>query len=148
MRKVLIDTYAIIAAATDSLTAESEDVLGKVRRGSLRGVVHSLIIYELSYHWHRGRIPAFESEEEMMNYILRTFLRVRLTDELAREAAKVKVKGDGLLKLAEDESLRSRRLSSCDAVTIALGIKQGIPILSGDKDLRYVARKLGVEVMW
>lgn len=73
---------------------------------------------------------------------------MRLTDKLAREAAKVKVKGDDLLKLTEDESLRSRRLSSCNAVTVALGMKQDMQILSSDEDLQYVARKLGAEVVW
>ncbi|MGB9631618.1 MAG: PIN domain-containing protein [Candidatus Methanodesulfokora sp.] len=148
MRKVLIDTYAIMAAATSSLTPVSEDVLLKVRRGAVRGVIHGLILYEVIYHWHRGRLPGFKSEEEITSYLLGTFLNIRLTNDLMREAAKVKVKGDDLLKLAEDKALQGRKLSSCDAITISIGIKYSFPVVSGDRDLQYVAKKLGVEVLW
>lgn len=62
-----------------------------------------------------------------------------------REAARVKIKGDDLLK--ENKALQGRKLSSCDAITISIGIKYGFPIISGDGDLQYLARELDVEVL-
>lgn len=64
------------------------------------------------------------------------------------EAARVKVEGDEVLKAADDEVLRERRLSSCNAVTIAVGMRYDLPMLSSDRDLCYVAGKLRVSVLW
>jgi len=47
---------------------------------------------------------------------------VNLSLEEYAEAARVKVRGDALLERAEDESLRSRRLSIVDSTVIALAL--------------------------
>ncbi|MEM4522973.1 MAG: PIN domain nuclease, partial [Nitrososphaeria archaeon] len=62
------------------------------------------------------------------------------------EAAKVKVLGDKMLM--ENVLLRDRKLSGCDATTIAVGKMLQMPIVSGDKDLMYVGEQFGVKVVW
>lgn len=69
MRKVLVDAHAIMAAATDALTLVACETLMKVRKGALRGDIHGLILYEVAYHWHRGRLPEFKSEGELADYL-------------------------------------------------------------------------------
>lgn len=61
---------------------------------------------------------------------------------------KIKIEGDRMLREAEDISLHERKLSTCDAVTISLCRFLQIPIVTGDKDLKYVAEKLNVKVLW
>ena len=52
------------------------------------------------------------------------------------------------LKKAKIEELRRRRLSIVDSTIIALALREKLPILTGDKDLRYVAGKMGVKTIW
>ncbi len=56
--------------------------------------------------------------------------------------------GGSLLGKAGDERLKRRRLSIVDSTIIAVGQKHGIPIISGDKDLSYIASEQGIEVIW
>ena len=53
-----------------------------------------------------------------------------------------------MLREAGDESLRARRLSIVDSTVIALARRRKAPIVSGDRDLVYVAMREGVETIW
>jgi len=53
-----------------------------------------------------------------------------------------------MLKEAEDETLKGRKLSIVDSTVIALAHRVRTPILSSDRDLTYVAIKEGIEVIW
>lgn len=137
-----------MAAATGTLTSAAREVLEKVRRGITRGVIHGLILYELTYHWHRGRLPGFKSEEELAAYLATLFSKAPLSEDVLRLAARVKSQGDEMLRRAEDEQLRGRKLSACDAVTIAVELQRGYPVLTGNADLVHVAGKMGVKTIW
>ncbi len=147
IKAVIVDTYAIISDLTGQASARATDLLEKVRFGSIEGIQHYLIVYELSYHWRRNRLP-FRNEKELLEFV-DTYFTVRTLDEaLAVEASKVKILGDRLLASSKDPNLQRRRLSVADATTIALAKKEKVPIVTGDADLSYVARKLGIEVLW
>ncbi len=144
---LIVDTYAIIADLTGQASSKAIDFLEKVRLGSIEGILHYLIVYELSYHWRKGRLP-FRGEEELLEFI-NTYFTIKILDEaLAVEASKVKTLGDKLLLSSGDPVLSRRRLSVSDATTIALAKRGKIPIITGDSDLSYVARKLGINVLW
>ena len=64
------------------------------------------------------------------------------------EAAEIKHRGDELLKKVDDASFRGRKLGIVDSTIIACALRLGVPVLSGDKDLTYVATHFGVEVIW
>ncbi len=146
-RKVVIDTYAIMADILGEASPRASAILEDVRRGRIEGVIHYLTVFELAYHWKKGRLP-FRDEYELLSFVNVYFTLEELTPELAIEAAKVKLLGDKLLQESCDVQLRRRRLSIADATTIAVARKHAIPIVTGDKDLMYVAQKLGVEVVW
>lgn len=148
MKNVLVDTYALLAAATGDLTQAAREVFLSLRRGRVRGVVHALIVFEVLYQWRRGRLPGFRDEDELYSYLSRVFDTARITERVVRKAAEVKAVGDDLLRRAPDPSLRARRLSTCDAFTLAVALDRALPVLSRDRDLAYVAEKLGVEVLW
>lgn len=137
-----------MAAAAGTLTPEARESLERVRRGSLRGIIHGLILYELVYHWHKGRLPGFKSEEELAVYLTTLFSSAPLSESVLRLAARIKSEGDEILKRAEDKQLRGRRLSACDAITIAVALQRSYPVLSGDADLTYVAGQIGVKTIW
>jgi predicted nucleic acid-binding protein len=147
IKAIIVDTYAIIADLTGQAPAEAAELIEEVRLGRIKGILHYLIIYELSYHWRRGRLP-FRDEEEILEFI-NTYFTVKTLDEnLAVEASKIKILGDKLLASSNNLALRQRRLSVADATTIALAMREKIPIVTGDTDLSYVARKLGIKVFW
>lgn len=148
MKHVIIDTYAFLAAATNTLSPKAKGVLLQIKKGFLSGVIHGLIIYEVVYHWHKGRLPGFASTNELLDSMEKIFRVAKLTSNIFAEAAKIKGMGDELLRKSEDTTLRGRSLSACDAVSIALAARHGYPILSGDRDLSYVARKMQVEILW
>jgi predicted nucleic acid-binding protein len=50
--------------------------------------------------------------------------------------------------LKESIEFRNRSLSFTDSTVIWLAVKMKIPIVTGDKDLAYVAKRKGVEVIW
>ncbi len=53
-----------------------------------------------------------------------------------------------MLRNVDDTALRGRRLSIVDSTIIACALRLRSPILTGDKDLAYVASRLGVEILW
>jgi hypothetical protein len=148
LTSVIVDTYALLAAATGDLTPTAQEVFLSIRKGRVKGVIHALILFESLYQWRRGRLPGFKDESELYSYLSSVFETARLTDVVVRKAAEVKVIGDDLLRNASDPSLSARRLSTCDSFTVAIALERDLPVLSGDKDLAYVAEKLGVEVLW
>lgn len=64
------------------------------------------------------------------------------------KASNIKLIGDKLLSTSKDPGLWHRKLSIADATTIAIAVNIEAPIVTGDKDLSYVARKLGTTVIW
>jgi predicted nucleic acid-binding protein len=144
---VIVDTYAIIADLTGQATAKAVEILDEVRVGRIEGILHYLIVYELAYHWRRGRLP-FRDEGELLEFIDTYFTVKALDAATAIEASEVKVLGDKLLAASEDPGLQRRRLSIADATTIVLAKRVGAPIVTGDTDLSYVARRLGASILW
>jgi len=140
LRRVVVDTYTLIAVAYDEVGERIRDVLNGIRRGRIEGLIPITVVYEYVVHWRRGRIPALRSLDEVVTY-LRSYFRVEplgLDDYI--EAAKIKVRGD--------EALRGRRLGIVDSTVIALARRVRAPILPGDRDLTYVATEAGIEVIW
>ncbi|MCC6016946.1 MAG: PIN domain-containing protein [Desulfurococcaceae archaeon] len=146
MRTVIVDTYAVLAMAYGELGEEAEKVLLSIRRGDVVGYLPVTVVYELCIHVLRGRIPVFESIEEFKTFITKYFRIAELRLEDYIEAARIKIEGDAMLK--ESIEFRNRSLSFTDSTVIWLAIKMKIPIVTGDKDLAYVAKRKGVEVIW
>ncbi|MEB3789117.1 MAG: PIN domain-containing protein [Desulfurococcales archaeon] len=145
--RTIVDTYAIIADLTGQATESAFLVLDSIRLGRMEGIIHYLIVYELAYHWRRGRLP-FRDEKELREFIETYFVIKPLNPELAVKVSKVKVIGDKLLRDSKDPRLYRRRLSVSDATSIALAQLLDAPILTGDIDLSYVARRFGVDILW
>lgn len=118
-----------------------------VRRGILEGVLHYLSICELAYHWRRGRVP-FNSREGLLDFVYTCFTIEDVNVETALEAVDVKVLGDELLSSASEPKLRKRSLSISDATSIAVSRRKKIPFVTGDSGLAYVAKRMGVTVIW
>ena len=146
-RRIVVDTYAVMADLLGQVPRTALGYLEDLRRGKVVGLIHCLIVFELAYHWRRGRLP-FYDERELLEFVSTYFRVVTLDPELAASSARIKVVGDRLLRESGDQSLSGRRLSAADAATIAIAKRLGIPVLSGDKDLTYVAEQLGVKVIW
>ncbi len=144
---VIVDSYAIMADFSGQIPFRALKVLDSIRTGTLDGIVHYLIIYELAYHWRRGRLP-FKNEEELIEFVKIYFKVAELDVNIAASASQVKIRGDRILREATDDTLKHRRLSIADATTIVLALKFRIPIVTGDKDLSYVAKRSGVKVIW
>ena len=147
IRAVIVDTYAIIADLTGQATARAVEVLDGVRMGGIEGILHYLIVYELAYHWRMGRLP-FRDEGELLDFIDTYFTVKTLDNGIALKASEVKVMGDRLLATSGNPGLQRRRLSIADATTIVLARREKAPIITGDADLSYVARNLGVRTIW
>jgi predicted nucleic acid-binding protein len=146
MRTVIVDTYAVLAMAYGELGEEAEKVLLGIRRGDVVGYLPVTVVYELCIHVLRGRIPVFESMEEFKTFITKYFRIAELRLEDYIEAARIKIEGDAMLK--ESIEFRNRSFSFIDSTVIWLAVKMKIPIVTGDKDLAYVAKRKGVEVIW
>jgi len=146
-RSIIIDTYALIADLVGEIPLKARRILDQVRIGEVRGLIHDLIIYELSYHWRKGRLP-FKDEEELIEFIATYFSTVDLTIEDLVKASYIKIVGDNILREASEPLLKRRKLSISDALCIVLALKYKVPIVTGDKDLSYVARHLEVETIW
>jgi predicted nucleic acid-binding protein len=147
-RRVVVDTYTLLAIVYDEVGGGARRILEGVRRGRVEGLVPVTVAYEYVVHWLRGRIPALKSIDEVVTYLKSYFKIVTLDFYDYIEAARIKVDGDRMLREAEDESLRTRRLSIVDSTVITVARKEKAPIVSGDKDLAYVARRKGIEVIW
>lgn len=148
LREVIVDTYALLAIAYDEVGNVARKVLENVRRRCIRGLIPGTVAMEYTIHWYRGRIPALKNIDEVRTYLTNYFTVVELDLETYLEAAKIKVRGDEILKKAEDARLRERRLSIVDSTVIALAKRKRAPILTGDRDLTYVATSMGLEVLW
>jgi len=146
--EVVINTYALMAIVYDEVGGEARKALMRVRSGDLRGLVPATVAHGYVVHWLRGRVPGLRSLDEVVTYLKSYFKLVSLTTNDFIEVAKIKVEGDSMLSGAGDEELRSRRLSVVDSTVIALALRRKAPIITGDKDLTYVARSRGVEVIW
>ncbi len=144
---VVVDTYAIMADLLGQATPPAVNVLESIRVGDTRGILHYLIIYELTYHWRKGRLP-FHDENELLEFIGTYFDVINLNPKIAVEAAQIKVKGDQMLKQSSEKILKRRKLSVSDATSIALAKALKAPIVTGDADLMYVARKMDVQILW
>ncbi len=147
-REVVIDTYALLAIVYDEVGEKAKKVLEDIRSGRTKGLIPVSVAYEYTIHWLKGRIPGLKNIDEVVTYLKTYFKIVNLSFEDYIEAAKIKIKGDELLKNAKDPSLRNRRLSIVDSTVITLAQKKRLPIVSGDKDLIYVARKENIETIW
>ncbi len=148
MEEVVIDTYALMAIVYDEVGEDAREVFMRVKSGEVKGLIPATVAYEYIVHWLRGMIPGLQSLDEVMTYLRSYFKLVSLTTSDFIEAAKIKVEGDNILRNAEDEELRSRRLSIVDSTVIALALKRKAPLITGDKYLAYVARAKGVKVVW
>jgi len=148
LREVVVDTYALLAIAYNEVGATAHRVLDSIRRRHVRGLVPSTVAMEYAIHWYRGRIPALKSIDEVRTYLTNYFTVVELDLETYFEAAEIKVRGDEILRKAIDAGLRERRISIVDATVIALARKRRAPIVTGDRDLAFVARSMGLEVLW
>jgi len=105
------------------------------------------VVFELAYHWRKGRLP-FKDINELMEFIDSYFTVLSFDKRDMFEASYIKVVGDSLLNRSTESSLKGRRLSVSDATSIALALKHRVPIITGDADLAYVARYMGVKIMW
>jgi len=148
IKEIVVDTYALLAIVYDEVSENAKKVLEAMRRGEIKGLIPVTVAYEYIIHWLRGRIPGLKSIEEVTTYLKNYFKVIELSYEDYVEAAKIKIKGDMILRKAEDKELRSRRLSIVDSTVIALALKRKTPILTGDKDLAYVAMKENIGVIW
>jgi len=148
LEEVVIDTYALMAIVYDEVGGDAREVLMRVRSGEVRGIIPATVAYEYIVHWLRGKIPGLQSLDEVVTYLRSYFKIVDLTTSDFIEAAKIKAEGDDVLRSAEDKELRSRRLSMVDSTVIALALRRKAPLITGDKDLAYVAKVKGVKVVW
>ena len=148
IKEIVVDTYALLAIVYDEVSENAKKVLEAMRRGEIKGLIPVTVAYEYIIHWLRDRIPGLKSIEEVTTYLKNYFKVIELSYEDYVEAAKIKIKGDMILGKAEDKELRSRRLSIVDSTVIALALKRKTPILTGDKDLAYVAMKENIGIIW
>jgi len=148
LRHILVDTYALIAAATDTTTPVAEKVFESIKLGKVIGVIHYAIAFEFIVQWAKGRIPAFKTRNEVTDFLKIFFQWRQLTYREVMEAARIKVEGDKLLRKAAHPELKGRKLSLTDATSISLAMIEDLPILTGDRDLTYVAKHMGVDIIW
>jgi len=145
--KIIVDTYAIIADLVGDISSNARSMLDSVRYGEIKGLLHPLIVFELAYYWRKGRLP-FKDINELMEFIDSYFTVLIFDKKDMIEASYIKVVGDSLLDKSTEPSLKGRRLSVSDATSIALALKHRVPIITGDADLAYVARYMGVKIIW
>ena len=48
-----------MADLTGQAPLAATNILDKIRSGDVKGILHYLIIYELSYHWRKGKTNFF-----------------------------------------------------------------------------------------
>jgi predicted nucleic acid-binding protein len=142
LRTVIIDTYALMAKATGEIPPQANKHLEDVRNGKLKGVIHPLITYEFVLQFHKGRIPIFDTAQETLDFLETYFSTAELSNNTALTAAEIRFKSAALLTTLK------RKLAICDSLTIALAKRTKAPIVTGDIDLRAVAEKENVEIIW
>ncbi|QXJ30992.1 PIN domain-containing protein [Saccharolobus shibatae] len=143
-KSVIVDTYTILAMAYGELTKRGEEVMSGIRSGIYEGVIPSTVVFEFIVHWLRSKIPSLKSIDEARTFLFTYFKVNELTSDDFIESAKIKKEGDEILA----KEMNGRRLSVVDSTIIHLAKKLGVGIITGDKDLTLVARKLGVEIIW
>ncbi|MCH4816785.1 MAG: PIN domain-containing protein [Saccharolobus sp.] len=143
-KSVIVDTYTILAMAYGELTKRGEEVMSGIRSGIYEGVIPSTVVFEFIVHWLRSKIPSLKSIDEARTFLFTYFKVNELTSDDFIESAKIKKEGDEILA----KEMNGRRLSIVDSTIIHLAKKLGVGIITGDKDLTLVARKLGVEIIW
>ena len=146
-KAVIVDTYAIMADLKGEAPSKAIKYLDMIRLGRIEGYLHYLIVYELVYHWRKGRLP-FKDQRELREFVNTYFKLIDISLDVALEASQVKIIGDRLLQKARDLKLKKRKLSIADVTSITLALKYGVPVITGDIDLSYVAKSLGIEVLW
>ena len=144
VKAVIVDTYAIMADFNGEMPDKAVKYMDMIRLGRIKGYLHYLIVYEMAYHWRKGRLP-FENSDEFRNFIDLYFEILPIDVEVALEASRVENVGD---KMLQEAKLKGRTLSVADATSIALALMYEVPIITGDIDLSYVARKLGIAILW
>ena len=83
-----------------------------------------------------------------MDFVYTYFTIEDVNVETVLDAVDVKVLEDELLSSASEPKLRNRNLSISDATSIAISRRKKIPIVTGDLDLAYVAKRMGIIVIW
>jgi predicted nucleic acid-binding protein len=132
--------------AYGELGVNAEQVMLGIKRGEITGILPVTVVYELVVHWLRNKLPAFRNIEEIKTFTSMYFkvTDLKLSDYV--ESAKIKVEGDEILK--SNPELKERTLSLIDSTILWTAIKHRAPIVTGDKDIAWVAKKKGVEVIW
>lgn len=148
VRRVVVDTYALMAIVFDEVSERAREVLMRIRDGGVEGLVPVTVVYEYAVHWFRGRIPGLRDIEELMGYLEQYFEVVELSIEDYVKAAGVKARADDILRSSQDPNLRERKLGLVDSTVLWVAIREGAPVLTSDEVLMYVARELGVETIW
>ena len=144
--EVVVDSYAILAMAYVELGVNAERAMLGIKRGEITGIIPVTVVYELVLYWLRSKLPAFRNIEEIKTFTSMYFkvADLKLSDYV--ESAKLKVEGDKMLK--SNSELKERTLSLVDSTILWTGIKHHAPIVTGDRDIAWVAREKGVEVIW
>jgi predicted nucleic acid-binding protein len=144
--EVVVDTYVILAMAYGELGVNAERAMLGIKRGEISGIIPVTVVYKLVLHWLRSKLPAFKNIEEIKTFTSMYFKVAdsKLSDYV--ESAKIKVEGDRMLK--SNPELKERTLSLVDSIILWTAIKHLAPIVTGDRDIAWVAREKGVEVIW
>jgi len=146
-RKVVVDTYALMAMVFGELSSKAENIMCSIYKGEVTGIVPETVAYEYTIQWYKGRIPALKNIDEVKAFLKTYFIVRKLEFEDYIKAAEIKVMGDKLLAESGDENLMQRRLSLVDSTVLTVALSEKCPILTGDRDLTYVALKLGLHVI-
>lgn len=113
-----------------------------VRRGKLKGTIHPIITYEFLLQFHKGRIPIFKTSKEALDFLETYFSTAELTNNVASTAAEILFKSDELLAKLKI------KLSVYDSLTMVIAKGTKSPIVTEDKNLRVVAERENVNVIW
>ncbi|RLG42697.1 MAG: PIN domain nuclease [Thermoproteota archaeon] len=148
VERVIVDTYALMAAVFGELPPRARQVLIGIREGRVEGLVPPTVPYEFAVHWLRGRIPGLTSLAEVMAFFSAYFSVIDFSLEDYVASAELKVKGDEMLSSSGDSRMSGRRLSLVDASVIRAALRERAPVVTGDADLSHVAAKLGIAVIW
>jgi len=148
VQEVVVDTYTLMAMVFGELTPLAKKTMLAIYKGEIQGLIPSPVAYEFSLQWLKGRIPGLASLGDVKAFLKAYFSIIELSFEDFLKAAEVKNSGDRLLAESKKKDLSGRRLSLVDSCIIVVASKREIPIVTGDKDLSYVASKLGLEVIW
>lgn len=68
IKAVIVDTYAIMADFSGEAPGRAVKYMDMIRLGQIKGYLHYLIVYEMTYHWRKGRFP-FKDDDEFKDFI-------------------------------------------------------------------------------